>query len=364
MKAQPASVPSPHQSVWAATVERPMFSPLQENVRTDVCVIGAGIAGLTTAYELIQAGKNVVVLDDGPLAGGMTELTTAHLTCAIDDRYCAIERWHGQEGARLTAQSHSAAIDRIEEIAKNEAIDCDFQRVDGYLFLPSRLDDDMLRQEMEAAHRAGLTDVVRVDRAPFESFESGPALRFPRQGQFHPLKYLLGVTGAIMRDGGRIYCNTHADTIQGGDAAKVTAGDFAVHCDAIVVATNTPINDLLVIHTKQSGYMTYVIGAKIPPGHVERALYWDTENPYHYVRVQTVRKNGEEYELLIVGGEDHKSGQAEDTGERHQRLETWARARFTAMGKIEFTWPEMCGRQRTGWRSSGATPWIKTMCLS
>ncbi len=124
-----------NQSVWAATAEMPKFLPLHESTHTDICIVGAGIAGLTTAYLLTQAGKSVVILDDGPLAGGATEVTTAHLSNAIDDRYYEIERLHGQRGAQLTAESHTAAINRIAAIAKYEKIDCDFERLDGYLFL-------------------------------------------------------------------------------------------------------------------------------------------------------------------------------------------------------------------------------------
>src|SRR4051812_37191429 len=107
-----------NESVWADTVEMPKYPPLQESTLADVCIVGAGIAGMTTAYLLTQAGKSVLILDDGPLAGGVTEVTTAHLSNAIDDRYFEIERLHGEGGAQLTAQSHTAAIDRIAAIVR------------------------------------------------------------------------------------------------------------------------------------------------------------------------------------------------------------------------------------------------------
>src|SRR5919109_359932 len=110
-------------SVWMATATVPLQPPLQEDARADVCVVGAGIAGMTTAYLLARQGKSVVVLDDGPIAGGQTQRTTAHLSNALDDRYFEIERLHGEEGARLAAQSHTAAIDRIEGIVHDEKID-------------------------------------------------------------------------------------------------------------------------------------------------------------------------------------------------------------------------------------------------
>src|ERR1043165_6485038 len=123
-------------SVWMKTAELPRQTKLTENITADVCVVGAGISGLTTAYLLSREGKGVVVLDDGPIAAGETERTTAHLVTAVDDRYYELERLHGEKGARLVAESHSAAIDQVESIVAQERIDCGFERVDGYLFLP------------------------------------------------------------------------------------------------------------------------------------------------------------------------------------------------------------------------------------
>lgn len=116
-------------SVWMDTGPLLKESPLSKNARTDVCIVGAGIAGMTTAYLLSKEGKSVIVLDDGPIGGGMTGRTTAHLVNALDDRYFELERLHGEKGARLAAESHTAAIDRVEAIVKNEKIECEFERL-------------------------------------------------------------------------------------------------------------------------------------------------------------------------------------------------------------------------------------------
>lgn len=323
-----------HNSIWPASAGMPRCPALRTGVRADVCVVGAGIAGLTTAYLLARAGKSVVVLDDGPLAGGITQVTTGHLTNMMDDRYFELERLHGEEAARLAAESHSAAIDRIEAIVEAEAIDCDFERVDGYLFLAEGDKAQTLERELAAANRAGLREVSWAARAPFSPFDTGPCLRFPRQGKFHPLKYLAGLARAIQRDGGQLYGDTHVDSVEGGMPALVCARGHVVTADAVVVATNVPINDRLALHTKQAPYMTYVIAARVPRGAVPNVLSWDTGDPYHYIRTQPM---GED-DLLIVGGEDHKSGQAEDTAARHARLEAWTRKRFPMMGPVEFAW--------------------------
>src|SRR5512132_2042809 len=156
-------------SVWMATADVPSYPPLGEDL--DVCVVGAGIAGLTVAYTLARAGKRVVVLDDGPIGGGETGRTTAHITAALDDRYYEIASMHGEEGARLAAESHDAAIGRVEEIVREERIDCDFERVDGYLFLHRDGDPAELDRELEAAHRAGLGAVERVARVPVDTYD-------------------------------------------------------------------------------------------------------------------------------------------------------------------------------------------------
>src|SRR5215216_256518 len=300
-------------SVWMATVEAIERAPLAEDLRADVCIIGAGIAGMSLAYQLCREGRFVAVLDDGPVGAGMTERTTAHLSNAFDDRYCEMEKLHGEDKSRLIATSHTAAIDQIEAIVAEERIDCDFERLDGYLFVPPGDSRDVLDDELDAARRSGLSDVEIVERAPIESFDTGAALRFPRQAQFHPLKYLAGLARAIETNGGRIFTHTHASRVEDGKPARVeTDGGFTVTATAVVVATNTPINDVVTIHTKQAPYTTYVIAAPVPKGSIARALYWDTLDPYHYVRLQDEAG----HDLLIVGGEDHKTAQAFNQEER------------------------------------------------
>ena len=334
-------------SLWMATTAAPNQSALVEDVRADVCIVGAGIAGITTAYLLAKQGKSVIVLDDGAVGGGQTQRTTAHLSNALDDRYFEIERLHGSEGARLAADSHSAAIDRIESIIAAERITCDFVRLDGYLFLSPGESAELLDRELAAAHRAGLSGVERLPRAPLLSFDTGPCLRFPRQAQFHPLMYLTALARAIERAGVRIFTGSHAESIKGGKPARIeTSNGRIVTADAVVVATNSPVNDLVAIHTKQAAYMTYVIGAVVPRGSIEAALYWDTLHPYHYVRLHpvsaevniTAQSGAEWLDVLIVGGEDHKTGQAPAHSDPYARLEEWARERFPMIQEVRFRW--------------------------
>jgi glycine/D-amino acid oxidase-like deaminating enzyme/nitrite reductase/ring-hydroxylating ferredoxin subunit len=306
-----------------------------------VCVVGAGIAGLSVGYMLAREGRSVVILDDGLVGGGETGRTTAHLSNAMDDRFYNLERLHGERGSRLAAESHGAAIDCIERVAREEGIDCDFERLDGYLFAPPDCSKEELEREIDAAHRAGLTDVEWVDRAPIRDFDTGRCLRFPRQAQFSPLKYMTGLARAVVRRGGRIHTGTHADRIRGGAPARVeTSGGCEVTAGAVVVATNAPVIDRLLVSTREEKFRTYVIGARVPPGSVTRALYWDTPDPYHYVRLQTVKDEGGRatHDLLIVGGEDERTGDHDDGDERFAELYRWTRRRWPMIGRVEFQW--------------------------
>lgn len=323
-------------SCWME-VEPSNYPALTEDCKTDVCVVGAGIAGLSVAYHLVRAGKRVVVVDDGPVGSGETGRTTSHLTNAFDDRYHVVEKLHGKEISRLVAQSHTAAIDLIESIARNEGIECDFRRVDGFLYAPPEASQPELAKELEAVHRAGLTQVERVDAPPGTLRPLGPALRFPRQGQIHPLAYLNGLARAIVDHGGRIHCATRVHQVEDGNPTRVkTANGHTINATATVIATNTPINNRVIIHTKQAPYRTFVIGLRVVKGSVPWAQWWDTLHPYHYVRI--ARELDERHDLLIVGGEDHKTGQEDDSEARFDRLASWARAYFPVIGEPENRW--------------------------
>ena len=349
-------------SVWFDTAQPRKRPPLTASARADACVVGAGIAGLTTAYLLLRNGRSVILIDDGEPGCGQTGLTTAHLSNEIDDRYAEIARLHGADGARLACDSHRAAIARIESICERERIACDFRRVSGYLFLSPEHGPDLLDEELKAAHGAGV-EVELLSRAPVSGFESGPCLHFPRQGQFHPLKYVRALAEAFERAGGHLHGGTRATKVIGGSPVTVeTANGATIIADAVVVATNSPFNDVVAIHTKQAPYHTYVIAARMAPGAVTQALYWDTQDPYHYVRVQSTTNaelggdNNEPVDLLIVGGEDHKAGQAQDVESRYSALESWMRERFPAATDVEFRWSGQVMETQDGLAFIGANP--------
>jgi glycine/D-amino acid oxidase-like deaminating enzyme/nitrite reductase/ring-hydroxylating ferredoxin subunit len=348
-------------TLWQATCAIPRRRPLDESIRVDACVIGAGIAGLCTAYRLAADGKRVAVIEDGGIGEGMTSHTTAHLTCALDDRYFQLARLHGDDGARLAAASHAAAIDALERIVRDEGIACGFERVTGYLFAPPGDRSDELERELEATHAAGLAGVRRLDATPGVERPLGRCLAFPDQAQCHPLRLLDGLAKAIERLGGTIYCDTRAASIESGTPCKVaTARGHVVEARDVIVATNVPINDRLAIHTKQAPYTTYVVVMDAPSS-IDAALWWDTrqaaegesgDEPYHYVR--THREGEAAY--LIVGGEDHKSGQEDDGLTRYAALEGWARERWTSLGDVRHLWAGQVMEPNDGLAFIGRNP--------
>ena len=314
------------------------FSPLKENKQVDVCIIGAGIAGLTAAYLLSQSSKGVIVLDDGPIAGGQTIRTTAHLSTALDDRYFNLERYFGQKGAKLAAKSHQAAIDFIKEVIQKHTIACDFEESKAYLFVPPGESPVLLEKELKAAHRAGLKEVYLLQRSPIQSYDTGPTLCFPHQAEFSPLPYLEKLCDCIEERRGEIYCHTHATNIEKqSDHYRIqTDQNRFVQAKHVIVATNAYIDSRLFPHTKLAPYRTYVFGAEVPHNYVAKGLYYDTADPYHYIRTVKLNKNSD---MLLIGGEDHRT--AEQIGPISQiyaKLEQWARLRFPMMGKIHYRW--------------------------
>lgn len=325
-------------SVWMGIDIHDEHATLLSGADTDVCIVGAGIAGLSTAYELLLRGFRVMVLDDGPIGGGETARTTAHLANALDDRFVHLARLHGEHGARLAAESHAHAITRIETIAAAESIECDFRRVRGYLVQKAGDDPKNLVVELTAARRAGLSGAQLVERAPIPGFDTGPALMFPDQAEVDPMAYLKGLAEAVRRRGGTILTDVHVERVDDGPHPSVVSTDGrVVSASFVVVATNTPITSFAELPLKQAAYRSYAIALRVPNGAIPRALFWDTEEPYHYARVANDPRTGSH--LLIVGGEDHKTGQDhEGPAARYDRLAVWARERFPMAGEVVARW--------------------------
>lgn len=323
------------RSIWKSTSSLRSPAPLERDAHCDVCVVGAGMAGMSTAYALAREGVRVLVLDKGAVGGGETAQTTAHLSSALDDRFAVLERVRGREGARLARESHQAAIEWIGAAVDREEADCQFERVDGFLVPAPGTSRGDMEEELEAARRAGHTGAELLERAP-APLPDTLCLRFPDLAQFHPLRYLAALARAVEHSGGGIHSGTQVREVRGGEDCEVVCeSGYRVRSAAVVVASNVPVHSRFGWHTKQAPFRTYVIAARIPEGALPHLLYWDTADPYRYVRLHAEPGRGT---FLIVGGEDHKTGQAGRTETPFLRLEAWARARFPQMGEVEMRW--------------------------
>lgn len=335
------------EPMWARgeQAHRATFEPQPQThdgtLAAEVLIVGAGIAGLSTAYELLKRGHSVIVLDKSAGVGvGETSRSTAHLSDALDDRYVLLERVHGRKGARLAAESHRAGIESIARVVTEEKIDCAFERVDGYLFEHRERPSALLRHELAAASRAGV-QVEWLDAFP--AFQAHSALKFLDQAQIDPLAYARGLAEAIRRHGGHIYTLSQVQDIQRErDHATVTLeSGLRFEGRDVVVATNSPIHDMITIHTKQAAYRSYVVGFEASALSIPRALFWDTEDPYHYLRFAG--------STLLVGGADHRVGQSRSapSGARAKKsdpeasfheLERWTRELLPDVGPVTSHW--------------------------
>ena len=323
-------------SVWLDTAPKaPTFKPLVEDISADVCVVGAGIAGITTAYLLQKAGKKVVLVEAHELVAGESSRTTAHLVSALDDGFAHLQNLFGKDGARLAIKSHKEAIDLIEKIIKEEKIDCDFSRVDGYLISVSPESRRVLAVEYPAAREDGFDDVEEAT-VPVGNFATNKAIKFPNQGQFHPLKYLYALTEAFLAWGGQVFTETYIEKVEEKDEQVIITSKSGKMITAkyCAVTTNMPFIDRYTMPMKEAAFRTYVIALEIPKGSVPVGLYWDMADPYHYVRTYAHGHT----DFLIVGGEDHRTGQDSDSEGKFNALETWAKEHFLGVSKRLNQW--------------------------
>ncbi len=331
-------MPTTHISTtpyWATSATCPPFAKLAEDVETDVVIVGAGVTGLTAAYLLAKAGKRVVVLERDRCAMTDTGHTTAHLTMVTDARLTELAKRFGHDHAQAVWDAGLAAIATIDEVVREHAIDAGFEWVDGYLHAPLNNDESEERKRLEEdatlAREMGF-DAELVETVPLMN---RPGIRFADQARIHPRSYLAGVAKAFVALGGRIYEHSTADEFC-DDPRAVKVGSHTVQSDDIVIATHNPLVGLAglagatLFQTKLALYTSYVIAGRLPKGQVPDALWWDTSDPYNYLRVEPHR----DVDVVIFGGEDHKTGQQDDTAGCYQRLEARLKA---IMPRIDVT---------------------------
>lgn len=344
-------------SLWSATARLPTFPKLSGDFNTDVVVVGAGITGVTAALLLRRAGLRVVVLESGVVGGGVTGRTTAHITEVLDARYHQLAVDFGEAGARTAAESVRASIERIAGFIAEEGIACEFERLPGFLYAENDRDVTMLERELDAAQRAGLrATLTREVPLPYRVVA---ALRVEDQAQFHPLRYLRGLLKALVATGDvHVFERSRVHAVDDGAPCRVATDGGTVTARAVFLATHTPITKL-EIHTKIAPYRSYVLGLALAGAPVPPGLYWDTADPYHYVR----RYVGPDGEALLVGGADHKTGQEPDTGARYRDLERWVDQHFPG-AKPSYRWSAQVYEPADGLPYIGTKPGAEHVFLA
>ena len=323
-----SELPAEHESYWLASApvtpgnSHPPLEP-GSRTETDVVVVGGGIAGLCTAWELARAGRRVTVVEADRIAAGVTGHTTAKVTAQHSLIYDDLRRRHGAEGARLYARSQQDAIEHLVSVVGELGVDCDLERVPAYTWAESAEQDEKVRAEAEAAAEAGLPASYVTD-TPLP-FPVRGAVRVADQAQFHPRRYLLALAEDLVRRGGRIAERTRVVGLEEGEPCTVTAENGAtVTAGAVVVATHYPVFDRALLFSRLEPHRELVVAAAIPADRDPAGMYITPEDNTRSVRTAPY---GDGQRLLIVTGERFLPGTA-DVTERFGRLAAWVAERF------------------------------------
>jgi glycine/D-amino acid oxidase-like deaminating enzyme/nitrite reductase/ring-hydroxylating ferredoxin subunit len=328
----------PTKSYWTETSpEELRFKALDRSTSVDVAVIGGGITGVTTAYLLKKAGKSVALFERDSRGEVNTGHTTAHVTHVTDLRLSEAVSRFGRDHAEAAWDAGVAAIQQLEDIVRDEGIDCDFARVPGFLCASIETDQDQRQQlqaDAELAAEMGFS-ATYLDMTPLLN---RPGIRFANQARFHPLKYLNQLIQRIPGSGGYVYEQTEVTEFN-REQLGFTANGHAVECQKVIVATDIPLMGktgflgATLLQTKLAPYTSYAIGAAVPRDRIPDALFWDLTDPYYYLRLQ--RQGDVDY--AIWGGRDHKTGQEDDPQQRFRELESTLR-QIAPEARCEFRW--------------------------
>lgn len=285
--------------------------PLTGGAQVDVCIVGAGVAGMTAAYLLSREKRSVMVIDEGPIGGVSPVEELSHLGSVIEQPYFLLERLHGPDAARLAAQGFGAATDAIEATVRREHIACEFERLDGYRFGGAQSAALEARREVEAARRAGLGHVEISGAVPVEGEPSGPCVRYPGQVHLHPRKYLAGLARAITREGGRIHCGVRVHAVSASEPCHlVTAAGHAIEAEAVVSPSGA----------QPPAMQAAGVALRVPRGTITRALYWEAHAGIRCARLRSGTPAGE---VLLAAGSGEPAA-----------IEAWARERFPCTGEV------------------------------
>ncbi|WHY68023.1 FAD-dependent oxidoreductase [Neobacillus sp. SuZ13] len=325
-------IPQFPKTYWRE-IELPSFKKLTEDISVDVAIVGAGITGITAANLLSKQGVKVAILEAGSVLNGTTGHTTAKVTAQHGLIYDEFINHFGEEKARLYFESHMNAIQFVESNVNEKGIDCDFSKQDAFIYAVTDEYKEKLVTEWEAYKRLDIDGALK-DTIPFD-IEVKAALMMRNQAQFHPLKYLKALLDEAVQAGCMVFENTTATDIEDDDQQSkvVTKSGFNVTCSKVIIASHFPFYDLPGLYfARMYADRSYAIGIKTDkeyPG----GMYISADSPTRSIRYTPV--NGEN--LIIIGGENHKTGQGIDTIAHFENLEAFAEEVF-GIKEYDYRW--------------------------
>jgi glycine/D-amino acid oxidase-like deaminating enzyme/nitrite reductase/ring-hydroxylating ferredoxin subunit len=302
------------ESLWLDTAPPSSYVPLDRDLQVDVAVIGAGIAGVTTALMLKRGGARVALVEAAEVGSGASGCTTAKVSALQSTMLSTIRSRHGDDAAATYAQASAAAVDRVSELAAAEGVDCDIERRPAFTYAADEGELESVEAEFEAARRAGLP-VERVD-GPDLPYAVAGAVRLDLQLQFHPVKYVRGLAAAVEGDGSFVFEHTRVHGVDAGTPCRVRTAHATLTADHVVVATHYPMLDRGLYFARLKAERSYCIAARVR-GPLPEGMSINAGSPTRSVRSYR--------DLLIVGGEGHSTGATDATPERFRRLGAFAR---------------------------------------
>ena len=326
---------SEHESWWVASAEGAPRPPMDDVVETDVVVLGAGIAGITTAYALARDGREVVLIDAGRVASGVTGYTSAKVTVGHNLVYADLEQRFDADVSRTYAQSQTAALEWLCATAETEGIDCELERLPMLVYTEVADERSKVEDEVRAAVAAGLpASLVTETGLPYDVVA---AIRLEDQAQFHPRKYLLGLVDRFVALGGRVFEQTRALDVDGGEPCVVRTDAGEIRAREVVVATHYPFLDRGLLFARLAQYRDAVVAYPIPESAdlPEMAISTGSEEGgTHSVRTSPYRDG---QRLLIVTGGQYKSGMERDVESMYEDVAAWTEQRFD-VGEQAYRW--------------------------
>lgn len=347
-------------SVWNANVSAPAYPQLNNDLETDVVIVGGGITGITAAYLLAAAGKNVVLLEARKIANGSTAFSTGNLYAAVGERLATIEKKHGEQVMLDVVKSRNTAINFIENQVLNHRIDCEFQRVPWHLFTTHSSSDKTkeVREEFEAGQRASL-EAHNIVPSAFPFSDVTEIATFDRQAQFNSYKYVLALSGLINMSNCSIYENSTVLNIEDGDPCIVHTAYAKIKANHVIMATHSP-KGIYQVHTEMEVYREFALAAKLKGPLPTESIYWHLINSEQY----SVRPyKNDDGEFLIALGEPYLVGTSDNNEARLQRIEQYVHRHFE-IDHIAYRWAAQNYKSGDGLPYIGVSPLQKNTYIA